>query len=113
MGRKVVEFLTSGKGINKIYKELHVGKRRVRQLRDQARVMWYLGEGLPLLCFSEALFPEEALREPMPATSVVDEQISQYHEQIKDRLQLGWRPITAFEGLPIRVERSSFYRYLE
>lgn len=51
--RKIVEFLISGKGINRICKELHVGKRRVRELREQARVMGYLGGGVALPCFPE------------------------------------------------------------
>ena len=112
MDRKIIELLISGKGINKLSQDLHVCKRRVRRLREQAKAMGYLDGTMALPPFPEALFPEKD-RPPSAVLSEADQMLSVHREWIIDRLQTGWRPVTVFEELPVKVGRSSFYRFIE
>lgn len=112
MDRKIVELLICGKGVNKLSVELHVCKRRVRRLREKAKALGYIGGGIPLPPFPEALFPEDAPRVEGPL-SEADQLLSLHRDWITDRLGVGWSPITVFEELPVKVARSSFYRFLE
>jgi len=121
MDRKIVEMLVQGAAVKVIARSLHVGKRRIKQLRELAREHGYLdgtGGG-----------PGPTVIPPYPEAVFVDradgrsEKISEEHvkleivrEWIKDRLEVGWQPITVFEELPsdvAGVSRSSFYRYLK
>jgi transposase len=112
MDRKIVEFLISGKGVNKIAQELHVCKRRIRRLREQAQSLGYLGSGVALPAYPSAIFPEDA-KVALVSHSGVDELLSAHRDWIVNRLEVGWRPVTVFEELPVQVNRSSFYRFLE
>ncbi|MEO5970155.1 MAG: hypothetical protein ABIQ95_09525 [Bdellovibrionia bacterium] len=80
MDRKIVELLISGKGINRLAQDLHVCKRRVRKLREQANAAGYLSG---IVCL------------PPVALSEVEELLFQHREWIKDRLQVGWVMVAA------------------
>jgi len=117
MDRKIVELLIGGAGVNSISRTLHVSKRRVRRLREQAKEYGYLTEQgskgpVELTSYPEALFPD-----PVDARSL---RVSEAHELlephrawVEERLRAGWHAVTVFEELPLSVSRSSFYRYLE
>jgi len=121
MDRKIVEMLMQGASVKVIARSLHVGRSRVRRLRELAQEHGYLaleGRGAgpsALPPFPEAIFPD-----PSDGRSV---KMSEEHLRLEairdwiwDRLEVGWQPITVFEELPEPcrgVSRSSFYRYLE
>ncbi|MBI4490516.1 MAG: transposase [Deltaproteobacteria bacterium] len=117
MDRKIVELLISGAGVNSISRTLHVSKRRIRRLREQAKEYGCLTEQgskgpVELASYPEAVFPE-----PLDARSL---KVSEAHDLleahrswIEERLRAGWHAVTVFEELPVSVSRSSFYRYLE
>lgn len=117
MERRIVEMLVIGSSIKRIARELHVGKERVRRLREQAREQGYLNEeGLPgpasLPAPPQALFPDPAdgrslKRSPASLT------LAKHRAWIAERLQAGWHMVTVFEELPEPVKRSAFYRYLD
>lgn len=117
MDRKIVELLMGGAGVSLISRALHVSKRRVRRLREQAKEYGYLTEeskkGLVGLApYPEAVFPElvdgRTLR-----LSQAHELLELHRGWIEERLRAGWHAVTVFEELPVSVSRSSFYRYLE
>lgn len=118
MDRKIVEMLISGVGVNQIAKNVHVSKRRIRALREQAKERRYLEEDgtrgpVSLPQYPEALFPDppdgRALR-----LSEYHQLLEPHREWIRDRMETGWHAVTVFEELPVEgVSRSSFYRYLE
>ena len=117
MDRKIVELLIGGAGVNSISRTLHVSKRRVRRLREQAKEYGYLTEqgskgAVELTCYPEAVFPD-----PVDARSL---RVSEAHKLlephrawVEERLRAGWHAVTVFEELPVSTSRSSFYRYLE
>lgn len=111
MDRKIVEQLITGRGVNAICRDLHVGKRRVAHLREKAREYGYLEGRLPLPPYPEALFPD-----PIDGRSVrrseTELRLEKIREWIVERLCAGWQPITIFEELPVAVSRPGFYRYL-
>ena len=117
MDRKIVELLIHGANVKHIARSLHVGRRRVRGLREQAKEYGYLNEDankgvVALPPYPEVLFPEPAdsrsLR--LPDSHRV---LAPHHAWIRDRLEAGWHLVTVFEELPVNgVSRSSFYRYL-
>jgi len=117
MERRIVEMLVSGASIKHISRVLHVGKERVRRLREQAREHGYLDEDdrpgpAPLPAPPEALFPDpvdgRSLRRS-PASLTLEK----HRDWIAERLQAGWHMVTVWEELPEQVARSAFYRYLD
>jgi transposase len=119
MDRKIVEMLRQGVAVKAIARGLKVSKKRVKELRALAWKYGYLGrDGGPgavaLPAYPEAIFPDRA--------DGRSQKMSEEHlkldvvgDWIKDRLEVGWQPITIFEELPAQlsdVSRSSFYRYL-
>ena len=114
--RKIVEFILQGDGINQISRAFHVGKSRIRELRKQAQECGYIIEpgipgDVPIPPLPHALFPDpEDSRFSRYSESY---QILDIHQDwIKDRLNSGWNAITIFQEIPVKVSRSSFYRYL-
>lgn len=121
MDRKIVEMLAQRAAVKVIARSLHVGKKRIKRLRGLGRKHGYLaaegyGPGPTAIpAYPEALFPDR-----LDGRS---EKLSREHELldgergwIKERLEVGWQPITVFEELPERlggISRSSFYRYLK
>jgi transposase len=118
--RKIVELLIGGMGLNAIGRSLHVAKRRIRALRERAKVQGYLEEDgqrgpTALPPYPEAIFPD-----PVDGRSLrVSEAyrlLAPHEAWIRERLEAGWHAVTVFEELPEElkeVSRSSFYRYLE
>ena len=121
MDRKIVEMLAQGVAVKVIARNLHVGKRRIKQLRELAQKHGYLaaegnGPGLTAIpAYPEAVFVDrpDGRSEKMSAEHRC---LDGVREWMKDRLEVGWQPITVFEELPGElgvVSRSSFYRYLK
>jgi transposase len=118
MDRKIVEMLRSGEGVNQIGRSLHVAKRRIRALREQAMEQGYLqADGscgpLALPDYPEAIFPErvDGRTQRLSASHQV---LEEQREWIRERLEAGWHAVTVFEELAVTgVSRSSFYRFLE
>lgn len=109
--RKIVELLIAGKSQNEIMATLCVGKKRVRRARSEAAKAGYLS-GVELPPYPEAVFPDPTDRRSLK-TSDNDVLLQAHLEWMRDRLQSGWQPITVWEELPIKVPRSSFYRFIE
>lgn len=110
MERKIVERLLSGGGINELCRELSISKRRVCMVRAKAEEAGYL-TGTPLPPYPEGLFPESVdgrSRRVSPAWR----ELEQHKDWIKERLEAGWHAVSVYEELPIKVKRSSFYRFL-
>lgn len=111
MDRKIVEYLLQGEGIRWICRQLGIGDRRVRRVRELADMAGYLSGTVPLPPYPEALFPDpddaRADRSSEP-----DQALLARKDWIADRLQTGWRPITVLEELGFSISRSSFYRFL-
>lgn len=110
MDRRIVELLIEGTGINAIVRELKVGKNTVRKVRDLAAQHGYLDASIPLPVFPEAVFPE---RLRLELQSQPDKVLSEKLEWIKERIEANWHLISIFEELPVKVARSSFYRFIE
>lgn len=119
MDRKIVEMLVAGTAVKAIARTLHVGKKRVKQLRAEAVRCGYLeldGEvgRVALPPYPEAVFPDR----PDGRSRKLSEEhvkLDAVRGWIKERLEVGWQPITVFEELPVdlgAISRSSFYRYL-
>lgn len=119
MDRKIVEMLREGAAVKAVARSLHVSKKRVRQLRGLAQEYGYLGCGggpgaVALPAYPEAVFPDCADGRSLK-TSEEQLKLEAVSGWIKERLEVGWQPITVFEELPTEaagVGRSSFYRYL-
>lgn len=112
MDRKIVELLLLGTSQNEIMEQLRVGKRRIRRLREAAKVSGYLGGNNPLPAYPEALFPDPEDGRTL-RVSDNDVKLEPHLAWIKERLHSGWYPITVWEELPVKVSRSSFYGFLE
>jgi transposase len=109
--RKIVEYLLAGKGVNKTARALKKGKKKIRTVREMAKAAGYL-DGVPLPAFPEPLFPDEPDGRKAKSSEVNDLLLGQL-DWIKQHLDAGWHAITVFEELPVKVRRSSFYRFLE
>ena len=118
MERKIVEMLRGGASLKRVARTLHVAKRRIRALREQAKKQGYLeADGRPgpvgLPPYPEAIFPD-----PVDGRSL---RLSEAHQLlephrgwIRERLEAGWHAVTVWEELPVQgISRSSFYRFLE
>lgn len=117
MDRKIVELLKCGAGVKQVVKTLQVGKKRVRCLRERAKEYGYLdAKGKPgaaaLPPYPEAIFPESIDGRTIQP-SEPQQLLALHRPWIAERLQAGWHAVTVFEELPVKVNRSSFYRYLE
>lgn len=108
--RKIVEALVQGKTQRWIIKNLKIGDRKVKRIREQAESFGYL-TGTPLPPFPEAVFPDPVDGRCLKS-SEVDGALLQRKDWVQDRLGAGWRPITVFEELDMPVARASFYRFL-
>lgn len=112
MSRKVVEALIAGKSGNEIMRQLHVGKKKIAQIRNAAVAAGYLGGTTPLPPFPEPLFPDTVDLRSLK-TSDVDLTLILHMPWIEERFAAGWHAISIFEELPTPVKRSSFYRFLD
>ena len=117
MDRKIVELLRGGAGVNSVKAMLKVSKIRIRRLRERAKEYGYLAEdGKPgaaeLPLYPEAIFPEQIDGRSLKP-SEPQRQLEPHRAWIAERLQAGWHSVSVFEELPVKVKRSSFYRYLE
>jgi hypothetical protein len=111
MERKIVERLLLGGGLNQICRELGVSKRRVLMVRAKAEEAGYLDGSRVLPPYPEALFPEGVDGRSLK-TSPTWRELEGYLGWIKDRLENDWHAVSIYEELPIKVPRSSFYRFL-
>jgi transposase len=109
--RKIVELLIRGETQNQIMSALSVGKKRVRRARSAAERAGYF-DGAPLPPYPEAVFPDSVDRRS-EKVSLNDINLQEHLAWMKERLQSGWQPVTVWEELPLKVPRSSFYRFLE
>lgn len=117
MERKIVELLKGGSGVNQVVAALRISKVRVRRLRERAKEYGYLAaDGKPgaiaLPPYPKAIFPD-AIDGRALQVSEPQRQLEPHRAWIAERLQAGWHSVTVFEELPVKVKRSSFYRYLE
>ena len=111
MDRKIVQLLIQKKSFNKISKQLHVSKKRVRQIHDMAKEIGYFdGKSMPE--YPEAIFnyPAKVISKEI---SEVDTGLLKKVEWIKDRREAGWHLITIWEELDIKVTKASFYRFIK
>lgn len=119
MDRKIVEMLRQGAAVKAIARSLHVSKKRVKELRRLAWKYGYLDRGggpgaVALPAYPEAVFPDRADGRSQKM-SEEHLKLDVVRDWIKERLEVGWQPVTVFEELPATlsdVSRSSFYRYL-
>jgi len=119
MDRRIVEMLRQGAAVKAIARDLHVSKKRVRELRGLAWKYGYLDRAGGPGAVALPPYPEAVFRDLADGRSqkISKEhlKLAVEHDWIKDRLEVGWDPITIFEELPPKladVGRSSFYRYL-
>ena len=118
MDRKIVELLIGGAGVKQIARNLHVGKRLIRVLREKAKEYGYLTEDGGRGAVASPPYPTPIFPDPVDKRSL---KVSPPHQLLEphrawmeDRLRAGWHAVTVFEELPVRgIGRSSFYRYLE
>lgn len=119
MDRCILDRLFLGRGVEKIARELKVGKRRVREVREKAIAHGYLAiTGKSAGTVAPPLAPLPLFPDPQDGRTLkVSHQeaaLSSRLDWIKERLLAGWSPITVFEELGMReVGRSSFYRFLD
>jgi hypothetical protein len=110
MDRKIVQLFLDGKSKRKICQELKVGSRRIDKLILLSKEKGYL-DGIPLPPYPEALF--ERKKKKKLSISECDNLLIEHKNWILDKIILGWSKVTVFEELPIKVKRSSFYRFLK
>jgi len=111
MERKIVELLLTGAGPNRISRELKVSKRRLIMVRAKAEEAGYLDGSRALPPYPEALFPDTVDARALK-TSATWKELETHLPWIRERLEGGWHAVTVYEELPIKVPRSSFYRFL-
>jgi transposase len=109
--RKIVELLCIGRSSQTIEAALKVGDRRVRKVKELARKAGYLDGTAELPPYPETLFP--CGERTANVSSDPDRLLLPHIEWMTERLALGWHKVTLFEELPVKVGRSSFYRFLE
>jgi transposase len=117
MDRRIVEYLRNGNSIGWICRELHVGKERVRRLREMAKAYGYVDDTgktgpVSLPAYPEAVFPDPLDKRSL-RISEPHRLLDSHRDWIEERLKAGWHKVTVFEELPVAVGRSSFYRYLD
>ena len=96
--RKIVQQLILGKSFNQITKDLKVGKRRVRDIHDQAEKYGYLS-GTKMPDFPQPIFKYKDIQ---PGNkSPYDELLMSHKQWILDRMEANWKLITIYEELPI------------
>ena len=109
--RKIVEKLLQGTSVNRICRELKVGKRRVKDTRQRGLEAGYLDGSIPMPAYPETLFPD-----PLDGRAQKESQgwkeLTPHLEWIKERLESNWHAVTVYEELPVKVTRSCFYRFL-
>ena len=110
MSRKIVELLLTGKSQNEICRLTRRGKRKVARIRAMAENAGYLS-GTRLPPYPEAALPESPDGR-MKKRAPIDNLLLPHKDWIVQKLADGWLPITLFEELPVKVERSGFYRFL-
>lgn len=110
MERRVIELTLAGNSRRQICKKLKTGDRKVRRILEKAEMHGYLS-GSPLPVVPLAVFPEELTSAMSP--SAVDQALRHHQSWIEERLRFGWSKVTVWEELPVTVNRSSFYRFLE
>lgn len=109
--RKIVEHLRLGKSGRCIEKALRVGDKRIRKVRELATAHGYLEPGAALPPPPAPLFPaEQRLRN---AQSDPERLLLPHLQWMTERIAAGWHKVTLFEELPVKVGRSSFYRFLD
>ena len=111
MERRVIELHLAGNSRRQICQKLKTGDRRVRRTLEKAEVLGYLS-GTPLPAVPLAVFPEPPPTAVM-STSATDKALLAHKTWVEERLSTGWKKVTVWEELPLRVARSSFYRFLE
>jgi len=111
MERKVIEHFLTGKSKRWVRKNCKMGERRVRRIWELACAFGYLDGSTPMPPYPEALFPDSVDGRGFKP-SEVNVVLLPHMEWMKDRLSIGWQPITVFEELPVTASRSSFYRFL-
>ena len=112
MERKIVQWLLLGQGPNRIARELRVSKHRVMMVRAKAEEAGYLDGSSGLPPYPEALFPETVDGRSLRVSAAWQE-LEQYTDWIRERLNAGWHAVTVHEELPLEISRSSFYRFIE
>ena len=62
-------------------------------------------------------FPEAVFAEPPACSNAFisdpDKALNSNKDWIVEKLESGWRPVTVWEELTVRVARSSFYRFFK
>ena len=111
MERRIVEGLLTGRSANWLSEHLQVCKKRIKRIREQAQRYGYLDGGVPLPPYPQALFPDVVDGRTVKV-SAPDILLTPHIDWIKERLEVGWHPITVFEEMPVKISRSSFYRFL-
>ena len=109
LDRKIVEHLLQKKSKRWIVKHCKVGDRRIERVIEEAKTFGYF-DGVPLPPYPAAIFPDPVARPATPSDN--DELLLPRKDWIKERLEVGWRPITVLEEIGLSVARSSFYRFL-
>lgn len=110
--RKIVELLIAGKSVRSISEDLGVGRRRIRRVREKAESCGYLSGAVAVPVYPAALFPDEADGRS-DRGSENWRALEPHVNWIQERLTNGWHAVTVYEELPVKVTRSSFYRFLE
>lgn len=109
--RKIVELLRLGKSGRCIEKALRVGDKRIRKVRELATAHGYLEPGAAVPPPLAPLFPaEQRVKNPQ---SDPEKLLLPHLQWMIERLAAGWHKVTLFEELPVKVGRSSFYRFLD
>jgi hypothetical protein len=110
--RKIVELLIAGESVRSISEDLGVGRRRIRRVREKAESCGYLSGAVAVPIYPAALFPDEADGRS-DRGSENWRALEPHVNWIQERLTNGWHAVTVYEELPVKVTRSSFYRFLE